>query len=179
MSEHRQRPSDRGFTVIELVTVLLIVMIVAGMVVPAVASGLRSSKLRGAASETATVFRRARSMAIAEGEIYGVEMVRVVPVEELRDRAALMRIHPAPGFVVDTSTPAGGAMLPGGVNFKDTSLMRLFFLPDGSAAVESGDMWRPAEVVYFRPGASDPEPGRFEITVRPLTGRIEVSELKD
>ena len=179
MSERRQRPSDRGFTVIELVTVLLIVMILAGMVVPAVVSGMRSSKLREAASETATAFRRARSLAISAGEIYGVDMNRVVPVEELRDRTAAIRIYPAPDFTLDISTPAGGAMLPGGVNFKGTSLTRLFFLPDGSAVVESGDSLRPVEVVYFKPGASVPEPGRFEITVRPLTGRIEVSELKD
>jgi hypothetical protein len=65
-------------------------------------------------------------------------------------------------------------MLPGGVNFKDTSLPPVFFWPDGSV-----DTLRRVKLVYFKPGASDPEPGRYEITVRPLTGRIEVSELKD
>lgn len=169
----------RGFTAIEIVVVLLIVMILAGMVVPAVATGVRSSKLRQAASETATALRRARSMAITEGEIYGVDMNRVVPVDELRDRAAVIRIHPAPDFSLQTSTSAGGAMLPGGVNFAGGSLTRLFFLPDGSAAVESGVTWVPVRLVYYKPGTTMSEPGRYEISVRPLTGRIEVSELKD
>ena len=175
MSKESTCPA-RGFTAIEIVVVLLIVMILAGMVVPAVATGVRSSKLRQAASETATALRRARSMAISKGEIYGVDM-DPVPPGELRPNAAAISIYPAPNFIQAGS--AGGLMLPGGVNFAAGSLTRLFFLPDGSAAVESGVTWVPVRLVYYKPGASTPEPGRYEIRVRPLTGRIEVSEMKD
>ena len=181
MPRHRPRRADRGFTVIEIVVVLLIVMILAGMVIPAVTAGVRSSKLREAASETATAFRRARSMAIAAAEIYGVYLNQVSDFAELRDRSASVQIHPAPDLSGDTSVSAGGVMLPGGVNFVGgpSELTWIFFMPDGTAALASAEMWKPVKLVYFKPGASAPEPGRFEITIRPLTGRIQVSQRKD
>ena len=163
---------------IETLVVLLIVLILAGMVVPALTAGRRSSKLRDAATRTATAFRRARSMAIAAGEVYGVHMDKVTDLAELRDRQASVRIHPTSGagsLALDASASAGGIMLPKGVNFGTGTgeLTQIFFLPDGSAAILSPATWRPVKLFYYRPDASIPEPGRYEVTVRPLTGRIE------
>lgn len=176
---HGQRPSDRGFTVIEIITVLLIVMIVAGMVVPAVASGLRSSKLREAASETATAFRRARSMAISAGEIYSCQPVPL-PGDPDRYQVTIHKAHDDGS--PDLTFPAGGHMLPSRVKFTEqdpVSPANIIFLPDGS--ITGGGFATPAEVWIVHEGESPPYYGKphYVISFRPLTGRILVSELKD
>ena len=183
VSERRQRPSDRGFTVIELVTVLLIVMILAGMVVPAVVSGMRSSKLREAASETATAFRRARSMAISAGEIYCAQPVALVGVP---DRYQVTIFKAQDDGSPDTNFPAGGHMLPSRVKFTEqdpVSPGNIIFLPDGSIA--GAGFVSPTEVWIVDEDESPPyndasnvKP-HYVVSFRPLTGRIEVSELKD
>jgi type II secretory pathway pseudopilin PulG len=175
----RSRRLSQGFTIIEMVVVILIVMILVGMAVPAVTAGVRSSKLREAASETATAFRRARSMAIAAGEIYSAQPA---PLPGDPDRYQVT-IHKArDDGTPDASFPAGGLMLPSGVKFIEegpASLGKLIFLPDGTIA---GDGFTtPNEVWIVHEDESPPYYGRphYVISFRPLTGRIEVSELKD
>ena len=69
------KPSERGlgesgFSLIELVVVLVIVLTVAGFAIPAVSSALRQAHLRGAASDYAGLLEEARIYAIRDNRYY-------------------------------------------------------------------------------------------------------------
>ena len=172
-SVQRQR-SERAVTTIELVVVLLIVMILAGMVVPAVASGVRASKLRDAATRTATAFRRARSMAILASEMYCAQAVPVVAGSGTYQVTIFKALDTG---AKDPAFPAGGVLLPRGVKFTEAapaSPENIVFLPDGSIA---GDMFGRLEDVWIvaedaAPPYSDDR--RYVVSFSALTGRIAV-----
>lgn len=61
-----------GFTLIELLIVVLILGIVAVAAIPSMNSGFNEMKLDSAARETVSAIQYAQSLAIKEGDIYGV-----------------------------------------------------------------------------------------------------------
>lgn len=66
MTTNRERPSRaaRGFTMIETLLVLVLLMILMSFAIPSLLGMVRQGKLRGAADETATLMRLARLEAI-------------------------------------------------------------------------------------------------------------------
>lgn len=58
----------RGFTLLELIIVLLLISLIAGLGAVAFSRSLPSGKLDAAVREMATAFRQARSLAVLQGE---------------------------------------------------------------------------------------------------------------
>ncbi|HUT85120.1 MAG TPA: prepilin-type N-terminal cleavage/methylation domain-containing protein, partial [Thermodesulfobacteriota bacterium] len=61
---------SKGFTLIELIIVLVIVSIMAAMVSPTISRSLASLQLKTAARKVAAALRYARTQAIAQAEDY-------------------------------------------------------------------------------------------------------------
>lgn len=59
--------SQRGFSLVELIVVMVLIAVVAGIGAAAISSGLPGQQLRGAAREMAVELRFARAQAIATG----------------------------------------------------------------------------------------------------------------
>lgn len=62
--------TERGFTLLELIVVLIIVSLMSAVVGPSVAGSLSKMNLKTAAKKTAASLRYARSRAVAENAIY-------------------------------------------------------------------------------------------------------------
>ncbi len=62
--------TERGFTLLELIVVLIIVSLMSAVVGPSVAGSLSKMNLKTAAKKTAASLRYARSRAVAENTIY-------------------------------------------------------------------------------------------------------------
>ncbi len=139
---------ERGFTLLELVIVLLIAGLVVSLVLPSVSGTLESGRLRSAASEVRAVFNLARTLAASAGR------ERVVTIRP--DRGAY-------GVGGEERTVPEGvtiASVRGGSEGPDPGEFRVRFFPDGSA--------EEAEVVLTsRTG------GRLRVVVDPLTGIAE------
>jgi general secretion pathway protein H len=59
--------SQRGFSLVELIVVMVLIAVLAGIGAAAISSGLPGQQLRGAAREVAVELRFARAQAIATG----------------------------------------------------------------------------------------------------------------
>lgn len=66
--------SHRGFTLLELVLVLMLIGIVLGMAAPSLRGWARGSKLRDASDQFVSVARYARSQAIATGQTHRISI---------------------------------------------------------------------------------------------------------
>jgi type II secretion system protein H len=69
---NRRRPRQSGFTLLELVLVMLIITIVLGMAAPSMRGWRRATNLKGAAEDFITVTRYARVQAVSSGSIHRV-----------------------------------------------------------------------------------------------------------
>ena len=177
MKEPQSGRGPSGFTLIEMLVVLAILMILLLFAVPALQTAMRQSKLRGAANETATVMRLARLEAIKRSCTAIVKMVI--------DTAPHMEGFPDcdGNGVADADKPSLGSFpLPYGVHFLAppnltgvASIGGLSVDPNGGAA----------NVAIFQPDGSIRAIGGFrfgddngnflEVWVEPLaTARIEV-----
>jgi len=70
MTSARYRNNRRGFTLAELLAVLVIMMIVAGVGVPATTGWLRLQRLQDAVDGLRTDWIKARTLAMDEGRAY-------------------------------------------------------------------------------------------------------------
>jgi prepilin-type N-terminal cleavage/methylation domain-containing protein len=112
-----QRPlrGERGFTLVELLVVIVLAMILMAIAAPTLQTQLRQGKLRGAASQASTLLRLARLEAIkhsAQGIVYIVPATATEPgrMEAFADRDS--------DGVQDPEEPiVGRFVLPKGVDF--------------------------------------------------------------
>ena len=135
-----------GFTMIEIVAVILIVMILAGLSAPALGRGIRQSKMNSAAAEVATGLRRARSLAITRGRVHCAVFVSAADFSKVviwdilddgvgvpDDSSELNNLREAPDPNPQRER-AGGVQLEDVVTFDVLGTQTFIaFLPDGSA----------------------------------------------
>jgi len=149
-----------GFTILDLLSVMVIVGIVAALSVPAFDEGIRKIKFKSAANEVMANLRFARSEAIAKKLQYGVYFDvtnRVVTVfQDLEDPSSF-------AFTEDDSVVARDSL---SLSFETMTTTfaddLIFFFPDGSAS-SSGSFTGQASW-------SEPPP-EVEISVLAATGR--------
>lgn len=143
-----RRPA--GFSLVELIVVLAILALLAALAAPSFSRTVASARLRSGASEVRATLARARTLAVAGGQVRSV----VFDLEKGEfgiDNETTTRSLPDPvrweGLrVVGERKERGGA--------------RVLFFPDGSA--------EEAEVTVALPDG-----GRIRVTVDPLTGIAE------
>lgn len=157
-------PAARGFTVTELIVVMLIIALLGGMIAPAVSSSMRRGRLSEGVAAVTSSMRVARSLAIASGEIYNVNFIKTPP-------------HglEIPEYALNPGDP-WTRKLPHGTEFGSGTPDTIFFMPDGGAW---GPGFDPPVRVRVRL-TEEYSRGRDEyhdILVRPLSGRVEVLDL--
>jgi type II secretion system protein H len=135
----RRRAGQRGFTLLELVLVLVIISAALAMVAPALRGWNRGSRLYDTATEFAAAARWARTQAISTGRVHRLR--------------------------VDPATASYWVMSQRGEEFvdEDLDLGRLTTLPEGFAIELTGQQGKPIEYVEFDPaGGTQPAQARIE-----------------
>ncbi|MFL6193425.1 MAG: Tfp pilus assembly protein FimT/FimU [Thermoanaerobaculia bacterium] len=108
---------QRGFTLIELLVVMTLMLVLMTLAVPVIWSTMRQGKIRGAATETAVLMRRARLEAIKDSCLAIVRIVDAVGNEPARVEAFADCTQP-PDYEPDADRPLLGTIhLPNGVRF--------------------------------------------------------------
>ena len=171
----------KGFTLIELIIVLVIVSIMAAMVSPAISRSLASLQLKTAARKVAAALRYARTQAIARAEDYQAvfsfdeRQVTISPAESEGEESGEEKALPE----------AEGAQKP-----QEQEKPKVYTLPEevkflelvaGEEEVNSG-----SATITFRPNGSSEggevilsdaaEKREYRIVVSFLTGAVEVKE---
>jgi prepilin-type N-terminal cleavage/methylation domain-containing protein len=175
---------EAGWTLVEVLAVLFILAILAGLSAPVVVQMARADRLRSASTAVSGALLRARSLAISSGEIY---CMRLTPWSETAPaRACVYRVSEedlasiASWGVADWEVRLSGSLALPPETQCSSGGAYLMFLPDGSAAGPSfAAPPTPAFTVLPAPGyehyAYDESQ---ETAVHPITGRIVVGPRK-
>lgn len=194
--------SARGFTMIELMIVLVVMGVVIAFVGPRVAGGLMGLHVRTAALQTAAMLRYARSKAVNTGCAYHVIFDGIKRRVILLQAVSEDRSGPQfPDMDIDAGWPAGDAQLP--EDFDDVGAVRqaepeqkIYPLPDGvlfenmiiadvDSAVLGDEM---VMMLTFYPNGTSPgglltiadaRERRYFITVEAVSGSVRVNEESD
>jgi len=177
MKKPQSGRGPRGFTLIEMLVVLAILMILLLFAVPALQTAMRQGKLRGMANETATVMRLARLAAIKNScpSIVKIVIDSSPRVEGFPD-------CDGNGVLDADKKTLGSFPLPYGVHFLAPPNLQGNASIDGLSADPGGGA---ANVAIFQPDGSIQKIGAFrfgddvgnflEVSVSPqATARIEV-----
>jgi len=139
----------RGFTLLELVVVLLILGLLAALAAPTISGTLESGRLRSGAAEMRAVFTLARTLAVSGGK------ERAVIVDRAR---GLYGVDGEEERRLPEGVEVSSARV--GDRAEEGDTFRVQFYPDGSA--------EETEVVLAASGA-----GGLRVAVDPLTGIAE------
>jgi prepilin-type N-terminal cleavage/methylation domain-containing protein len=143
--------NSRGFTLVELITVLLLISVSMAIVIPNISKGLQEREVRSSALGLAAVARDLRSRALSDG----VPQQLLVNLPENSYLVARTREVRLPTDVKFVSVNGGESV--------DRDTKRFYFFPNGSSL--GGDIV-----------LADNDKGiSYLIHMEPLTGRIEVS----
>ena len=142
---------NRGFTLIELVVVLVLIGISLAIVAPNIAKGLQDREVRGAALSLAARARDLRSQALFEG----IPQQLVVNLPQSSYSVARTKEFQLPADVKFVSVEGGESV--------DRDTKRFYFFPNGSSLG--------GEIVL----ADSEKAISYLIRLEPLTGKIEVS----
>jgi prepilin-type N-terminal cleavage/methylation domain-containing protein len=126
---HRKNPRETaGFTMIELVIALLVGLILTGMAIPQVRTGLYSYRLKGAAASSVWAVQSTRYQALMEGYPYQVVF------SQANQNYQVQNLPPGSGSYanVGTAVPLSGSPIT--LN-QDTTLQ---FRPNGSVTATVG-----------------------------------------
>jgi general secretion pathway protein H len=114
------RGGAAGFTLLEILIVLVIVAMAATLVAPAVESGLRARLVRGAVRRVAGAMRTLQATAVQSGSIQHMVLDPLDNAVHVSNGSSIEL-----GDVVALGDIRGGELLPGGV-------VRVNFYPNGS-----------------------------------------------
>lgn len=174
--------SSRGFTLIELVVILAIMLAVAAFTLPEFFAIINRSKLEGTARQTATLMRAARLEAIKQS-CYGVVMI-----DTANERVVAFADNDRDGLYEPTNTPPerfiGQVDLPARVHFEDEVGDRGLLSVDGLENDDTAVTLPAYQVMYEQNGSvldigalrfADEKGNLLEVRVEPrTTGRVEV-----
>ncbi len=149
--------NNRGFTLLEMVLVLLLAGLLTALVVPSVSGTLESSRLRSGAAQVRATFALARTLSASEARersvVFDVDRVEYEIAGEGRHRIL-------PDGIWIRSIRVGDVLVDGDRLSGAPGLPRVRFFPDGSAD--------DVEVVLTSAGG-----GRLTVAVDSLTGLAE------
>jgi general secretion pathway protein H len=142
---------QRGFTLLELMVVLVIAALALGVVTPRLFAVLPGVELKTSAQNLAAMLRLARSQSIAGGKVISVEYDNELPALRITDRP---QVYSWPESIQLELQNKESLLQP--VNQQQTTV--LYFYPDGSSS---------GGTVLV---ASDA--GEYRISVHWLTGKV-------
>ena len=145
-----RRRARGGFTLLELIVVLVLAGLVAALVVPSFSGTLESTRLRSGAAEIRAVFTLARTLAASGSRVRAVAFDAGKGEYEIEGEARK--------YILPEGIRIEAARFRGGTAEQET--FRVRFFPDGSAEEAS-------ILVASTAG------GRLRVTVDPLTGIAE------
>lgn len=120
MHDARGRRRDGGFTILEILIVVVILLMAATLVAPAIDSGLRARQVRSAVRTIAGAMRSRQGEAVRTGKMQRMIIDSTANQIQLEHRAPLDL-----GEVAHIADLRGGELLSGG-------LVRVTFFPNGS-----------------------------------------------
>jgi prepilin-type N-terminal cleavage/methylation domain-containing protein len=180
MKNPRSDRGVRGFTLIELLTVMALMLILMLFAVPTLQTTMRAAKIRGIASETATLMRQARLEAI---KYSCPAIVRIVPADaDGSDRVQALGDCNGDGLVDAGRSLLGTYPLPNGVHFlapggkKDKDSVGGFSPDPGGGAAKAAIFLGDGSIQDFGGFHFGDQSGNYlEVWVAPkATARVEV-----
>jgi general secretion pathway protein H len=142
--------NERGFSLIELILVLLLIAVSMAIVLPNIGKGLQEREVRSSALGLAATARELRSRALFDG----VPQQLVVNVSQNSYLVARTREVQLPAQVKFVSVQGGESV--------ERDMKRFYFFPNGSALA--------GEIIL----ADSDKAISYLIRMEPLTGKIEV-----
>ncbi len=155
---------SRGFTLIELVIVIVIISLMAMLVAPRVTKSLQHLEVRSAAKKVSGILRTCRSESVNRSRIYSLSfdtdsrLLSVQSMEEGEEKPALERSFPFPEDVQIEKIDVGKTLL-------ESSVPAFEFYPNGGSNGGSALVRRVESRAYT-------------ILVDSLTGTVKVEEVK-
>ena len=171
-NQHMTLGKSRGFTLLELLVVVLIIGLISALVMPRMAASLPGVQLKSTARAVAASLRYARSQAVFESIPYmaifdnSQKLLAVEPLEELIDTGESDRFR----IIVDGSKLQKVYEFPDEVEFsvsnnsdadKGRDLFPIIFFPRGDSTGGT--------IVLKNVGRK-----QYTITVDPITGAVEI-----
>jgi len=162
----RTQGRESGFTAIELMVVIGIIIIIAALTIPTIAGLMRSTRLASSTNTCAAMIRTARALAIASSEIYCFEL------DDSGD-PALVGVYD--DFAAPPTYPKGRpnseARLESDIAVSSPDGARLEFQPDGSARLDG----QTVPIATYTVELAE-EGGRTRrIRVKGLTGMVSIT----
>ena len=167
-----RRPSDEGFTLIELIVVMLLMGVLMAMGAFSFVNYQRTSEQRGSTQQIVSVLRSASERAVSEGRTYCVALTNGTPASSNQSYSLWQR----------ACTTAGGGTQ---VKSYSTQSTRVSFVPSVTAVSPAPACASGSACIYFYPRgtatpaslvvASSARSKTYTVRVEGLTARVYLS----